>query len=401
MALFEYQALSKDGKRVRGSLDAASESAVRQSLTKQGMYPISVQASRSGTSQSFFGQLFRRSVSDKEKILFTKQLAVLIKSGVPLLQALELLADQFEGQLHTVLISIKDGVKQGQSLADGLEQYPKIFDTTYVQLVRAGEATGKLQTILERLVNYLERGQEVSKRIKSAMTYPIIQLTFVSLIVIVLLYFVVPTLTATFAAQKKELPTATKILVAASNFVINYYLFLIVAIILLILGYSSWAATNNGRITIDRIKLKLPIVGYFTRMGSIVQFSQTLGMLMESGVNLSDALDIVVKIVDNQVLKNALSVARDKIIKEGKISEYLKETGIFPPIAIYLLKTGEQSGQLDTMLLNVAQTYEADIKEYADGLTTLLEPIMLLIMALVVGFIVIAIALPLMKMGEI
>ncbi len=401
MALYSYQAYGKDGKKTKGTLDAPSQEAVLQQLAKQGMYPISVQIAKDQLgAQPWYKRLLQKKVSLKDKILFTKQLSVLLKSGIPLLQALELLIEQFEGRLKSIVISIKDGIKEGKSFADGLSKYPKVFDTIYVQLVRAGEASGKLEVILDRLVEYMERRAELQKKVKGALTYPIIQLIVVVIVIVGLLTFVIPTLTETLASQGAELPLSTRSLMATSDFLRTYYLYIAIFIIILVIAYRYWSKTPQGAKTIDNIKLKIPIIKFFTRMGAVVQFSRTLGMLMESGVNLSEALDIVVKIIDNRILKDALNKARENIIKQGKIAEYLRQTGIFPPIAIYLLKTGEESGQLDLMLLTVAKNYEADLSEFSDSLASKLEPIMLLIMAVVVGFVVMSVVQPMMKMTQ-
>jgi type II secretory pathway component PulF len=305
------------------------------------------------------------------------------------------------GTLRSILVNVKDDIKEGSSFADALKKYPKVFDNIYVQLVRAGEASGKLEIILERLTGFLERKEEMRSRIKSALSYPLMQLGVAVAVVAVMLVWVVPNMVANFAETGRELPTPTKILITISDFILNHYIILLVSIIGIYLVYKYWKSTVSGRRFIDKMKLRIPIVRYFARTGAVVQFSRTLGMLIESGVNLSEALDIVVKIIDNTVLKDALNEARDKIIKQGKIAEYLKETNLFPPIAIYLIKTGEQSGQLDFMLLTVAQNYEEDLKEAADGLASKISPILLIVMAGIVGFIVIAIAVPIMQMGEI
>lgn len=402
MALFAYQAFSKDGKRVRGTLDAPTPEAVREQLARMGLYPITISSTTEERASLFarLKSLISGKVSLKDKILFTKQLSVLLKSGVPLLQALELLIDQFSGKLKTILISVKDGIKEGRSLADGLAQYPKDFDNIYIQLAKAGEATGKLEVILDRLVDYLERRQLIIKRVKGAMTYPIIQLVVIVLVVIALLTFVLPNIAQSFSTGKQELPWTTSFLMGVSDFIRSYYLILIGSLIALVLLFRYWRSTPQGARTFDKIKLKIPIIKFFAQMGAIVQFSRTLGMLIESGVNLSDALDIVVNIIDNRILKDALMQARDKIIKQGKIAEYLRQTNIFPPIAIYLINTGEQSGQLDFMLLTVAKNYEDDLAEYADRLSTLLEPVMLIVMAVVVGFVVMAVMQPMLQQTQ-
>ena len=400
MALFSYQAFSKDGKKITGTIDAPSLQAAKEQLSKQGIYPISLAPSSFEAALPWYKRLFQKKITPKDIILFTKQLAVLLKSGVPLLQALELLIEQFEGTMRTILVRIKDEVKEGASFADALKRYPKVFDNIYVQLVRAGEASGKLEMILERLTAYMERRAEIRKRIRSALTGPIIQLVVAVAVVSVMLIFVVPSMAENFAEQGRELPMPTAILLSISHLFTRYYLIVIAVLIVGITGYRYWKSTASGARIIDQIKLKLPIIGYFTRTNAIVQFCYTLGMLLEGGVNLAEALDIVVNIINNRVLADALSEARDKIIKQGKIAQYLKQTKIFPPIATYLISTGEETGQLDKMLLTVAQNYEDELGEYADGLSAKIGPALLIVMAVIVGFIVIALMLPMTQMGE-
>lgn len=401
MPLYMYQAISKDGKKIKGNLDASSIVIAKDQLIKRGLYIVSItQAKEAEIEIPWYKKLFAGKVSAKDKILFTKQLAVLLKSGIPLLQSLELLTEQFEGKLRSILITLKDGIKEGQSLADGLKKYPKIFDNIYVQLVRAGEATGKLEVILERLTVYLERRQEIQKKIKGALTYPLTQLVIIGLVVVFLLVRVVPEIAKIFRTQGGELPATTATLITISDFITGHYLILIILLILLIMGFKFWVSRPQGAKAYDQIKLKLPLIRHFVKMNTVVQFSRTLGMLLESGVNLSEALDIVVNIINNRVLADQLMQARDKIIKQGKIAQFLKETNIFPPIAIYLINTGEQSGELGTMLLTVAQNYEVELSELTDSITAKIEPVMMVVMALVVGFIVLSIATPLVQMND-
>lgn len=400
MALYQYAAFSKEGKRVRGTLDAPSVASVKEQLVRQNLFPISIELKQLEAA-GWFSWIFTRSVSTKDKILFTKQLAILLKSGVPLLQSIELLTEQFTGQFNSMLVAIKDDLRQGSSLAEGLNKYPRTFETIYVQLVRAGEASGQLEVILERLTQYLERRDALRARVAAAVRNPLIQLGFIGLVVVGMLIFVVPTLVENFASQGKILPLPTRILMFISNLLTRYYILLGVGIVLLISAYKFWKATPSGGRIIDQIKLRIPVVKYLSRTNAVVQFSYTLGMLLEGGVNLAEALDIVVRIIDNRILADAISVARDKIIKQGKIAEYLKQSKIFPPIAIYLIETGEQSGQLDKMLLTVAQNYEQEVVELTDRLTDILRPIMTIGTAIIVGFIVMAIALPIMRMGEL
>jgi len=400
MPLYFYQAYAKDGKKVTGYIDASTTIQAKEQLTRQGMYPISISVAQEEQRIPFWQRLFARSVTVKDKIIFTKQLAVLLKAGVPLLQSVELLSEQFTGKMRTILVSIKDDLREGSSFANALNKFPSVFDKIYIQLVRAGEASGKLDLILERLTGYIERRAEITRRIKSALTMPIIQLTVVGVVVVALMTFVVPQLTQVFAGFGQELPAPTKILIAISTVFTTYFWVLLILIIIIGGSFWYWKSTASGARAMDKIKLKLPIIGNFTQLSAIVQFCQTLGMLLQAGVNLSESLDIVVKIVDNRILADALSEARDKIIKQGKIAQYLKQTNIFPPIATYMISTGEESGQLDFMLLTIAQNYEDELKDTADRLTTMLGPILLIVMAVIVGFIVYSVAVPMVSMGE-
>lgn len=402
MALYAYQALSKDGKKIQGTIDAPSPAGAREKVVSMGLFPTKINPVIEGAQgASWVRQLFEKRVSFKDKIFFTKQLAVLLKSGVPLVQSLELLSEQTEGQLRSIVIILKDGVKEGKSLADGLSMYPKIFDNTYIQLVRAGEATGKLEVILDRLTAYLERTENLKKKVNKALRGPLIQLSLIGIIVVFLLYFVVPSIAEVFEGQGAELPFATVILMTLSDALLHHYIALIVILVTMYALFRIWKATPAGTRIIDSLKLRIPLVRYFAKMGAVVQFCRTLGMLVEGGVNLAEALSIVVKIVDNSILVAALEQARENIIKQGKVAYYLKQTGFFPPLALYLINTGEQSGQLDTMLLTVAENYETEMAERADGLAEQIDPIMKIVMSLVVGFIVLAIVMPMMNMTEV
>lgn len=401
MALYIYQAFSKDGKRVSGTVDVASLKHAHEYLSSQGLFPIKIVIATEGASTGFsWKTLFERPVTPKDKLFFTKQLQVLLKSGVPLLDALDLLSQQTEGRLKTIIVSLRDNIKEGKSLADGLALYPKTFETIYIQLVRAGEASGKLDMILDRLTKYYERQEELRSKIRGALTYPIIQLCLIGAVAGALIFFVVPQIAVMFEKQKMELPLPTKLVIGVSNFLTSYYLFIFIGIAALYAAYRAWKATPAGAYAIDSMKLKLPIVGYFVQMGAVVQFSSTLGMLLEGGVGLAESLDIVCSIVDNKVLVTVLRDARDKIIKQGQIAQYLKQTNMFPPMAIYLINTGEQSGQLVQMLNQVADNYDADLREYSDALTTRLNPLMTVVMGLVIGFIMLAILVPIFSMGQ-
>jgi len=400
MPLYKHESFTRSGKNISGTIDATSQQAAKELLRGQGLMPVTITESSGAEGMSFLSSLFGAKVDHKTVIVFTKQLAVLLKSGVPLLKALELLVDQFEQPFQGILVSVKEGVKAGEAMGDQFAKHPHVFPNVYVQLVRAGEASGKLDMILQRLTDFLTRSAETQKRAKKAIRKPLTMLGMIGLIVVGMLSFVVPRMTEMFTKVGKELPGPTKILITLSDFLLNHYILLIGGCIIGYIFFQRWKRTDAGRLLIDEWVLRIPLISYFSKTKAVVQFSQTLGMLMESGVNLSEALDIVVKIVENRVLTKKLEEARDNIIKDGKIAAYLKETGMFPKMASYMISTGEESGKLAEMLLSVGNDYDAELFELTDTLTEAIDPIMKVVMGLIVMFIVAAIFLPIMQMGD-
>ncbi len=401
MPLFSHQSFNKKGELITGKIDATSLSAAKDLLRGQGLMPTKILSLEHEGAAHWYSFLFEKNIEFKSIILFTRQLSVLLRSGVPLLQAIELLTEQFDGQMQRVLISIKDGLKSGEPLASELAKHPRVFSNIYVQLARAGEASGKLEVILDRLTIYLERSEEQKKRIKKAMTYPIVMLGFALLVMVGFIVGILPRMTDMFTKSGQELPGPTQLMINMSDFLTNHYLGLSIGITLFVISFMYWSRTPNGRLKIDSFLLKAPLLTYFVKTKAVVQFCKTLGMLLESGVHLPEALDIVSNIVDNKVLVHKLSEARDKIIKEGKIAKYLKETGIFPSIASYMISTGEQSGKLAPMLLTVGNDYDGELNEIIDGMTAAINPIMTVVLAGIVVFIVLSIFMPIMQMGDI
>ena len=400
MPLYKYDSYNRSGAKVTGTIDASSAQAAKELLRGQGLMPIKITEVATESQGFSFAKLFERPIEPKTVILFTKQLSVLLRSGVPLLQAFELLLEQFEGSFKRLLVRIRDGIKSGESLAKELSKYPKIFSNVYIQLVRAGEASGKLDYILERLTEYLERTAETKRRIKKAMSAPIMMISFALIVVIGLLTFLVPKLLDIFTKMNQKLPGPTAFLAGISSAVLNHFTVIVGSFVGTITLFMYWKSTPSGKYAFDSLLLRLPLTAYFSRTKAVVQFCKTLGMLIESGVNLPEALDIVCKIVENKVLVKKLMEAREKIIKEGKIAKYLKQTGIFPNIASYMITTGEESGKLGQMLLSVGNDYERELNDLTDGLTAKISPIMTIVMAAIIGFIVMAIFMPIMNMGN-
>ena len=400
MPLYHYDSFSRRGKRITGTIDAPSLQSAKEILQGQGLMPVKIGEVGVGVKGFSVAGLFEKRVDVRTKIVFTKQLAVLLRSGVPLLQAFELLVEQFEKQFKQILINIKDGIKAGESLASQLARYPKVFSNVYVQLVKAGEASGKLHMILERLTEHLEKEELTRKRVKKAVSYPIFMLTFSGLVVVGLLVFLVPRITDMFIKMKKELPGPTLFLKNTSDFILENFTVLGIFLLVVLLFFAYWKSTEAGKYKLDELFLRFPLTSYFSKTKAVVQFCKTLGMLLESGVNLSEALDIVCNIVDNKVLVKKLRDARDKIIKEGKISKYLKETEIFPNIATYMISTGEESGKLADMLLTVGNDYDVSLTEITDSLVAKIGPVMTIVTGVIIAFIVISIFLPIVEMGD-
>ena len=401
MPLYRYKSFTRSGKNVTGTIDAPSPQGAKDMLQGQGLMPVEVVLASGAGGGSFFGSLFAPKVDEKTVLIFTKQLAVLLRSGVPLVDSLELLTEQFEQPFQGILIAVKEGVRSGEPLATQLSAHPTAFSNIYVQLVKAGEASGKLDQILLRLLDYLQRASETQKKVKKAMSKPLGMLGMIGAIVSLMLGFVVPRMSAMFTKTGQSLPGPTQLLLTLSGFLTNHYLILIIGSISFFVLFSKWKATPAGVRALDELTLKLPVISYFAKTKAVVQFSQTLGMLMESGVNLAEALDIVCNIVENKVLTQKLQEARDNIIKEGKIARYLSATGLFPKMASYMISTGEESGKLAEMLLTVGRDYDTELAELTDSLTSKIDPIMTAVVGGIVLFIVAAIFLPMLQMGDV
>ncbi len=402
MPLYKYESFNRSGKKIAGTIDASSKEMAKFTLQGQNLLPFKIEEVGTGSVGFSILSIFEPAIDLKIKVVFTKQLVVLLRAGVPLLKCLELLIEQFEGKFKRVLINVKDGVKSGQTFASELLKYPKIFPNVYVQLVKAGEASGKLHIILENLIEYMVREAETRKRVKKASSYPLFTLGFSFLVIIGLIVGLVPRITTMFAKMgNKELPAPTMFLKNLSDFFLANYISLISVIGLLVTFFLYWKSTKAGKKKLDYLFLKLPMISYFSKTKAVVQFSQTLGMLLNAGVNLAESLDIVTNIVENSILVEKLKDAKNNIIKEGKIAKYLRQTGIFPNIATYMIDTGEQSGNLGEMLLNVGRDYDEELRDITDSLVSKIGPVTTIVTGAMIGFIILSVFLPIVEMGDL
>ena len=402
MAFYLYQAFSREGKKVNGRLDATSIQAARDLLSQQGLYPVSVLLQTTDNfSYGIFSRFLQPSMTLQEKVFFTKKLAVLLRSGIALTDVLTLMIDQAPVALRGMITKLRDELKEGSSFAAALSLYPNNFPPLYIQLVRAGEASGQMEKVLNRLAYFLEEQAAFNQAISSAIRGPLIQLGLVFIIAGFLLTLIVPKIADVFkGVAGKALPSITVAVLALSDALLHHYHIIGIVAVIVSTLYIAWSHSSSGKFIIDTIKLKLPIIKYVTRMRAVIQFAQTLGLLLESGVNIAEALDIVVQIVDNQILVNALKKARDNIIKQGKVTEYLQKTALFSSESIHLIGTGEQSGSLDIMLMQVGNYSQEELSEFMRGITTLLNPLSMLILAGVVGTIIFAIMAPIMDLAN-
>jgi len=340
--------------------------------------------------------------------LFTRQLATLLDAGLPLVRSIRILQDQQAdgSQLKVVLRDIASGVEGGKTFSDALSKYPNVFDGLFVNMIRAGEAGGVLETILNRLADFSEKSEKLKKKVKSAMTYPAVVLSIAGIVVIFLLTFVVPRFQSMFSQQGKELPMITQTLIDVSNAMKGFVMLknpivTVVGVVLIIgsiAGIKFLMRTKGGRYAIDSFKINAPIFGELVKKVIVARFTRTLGTLIASGVPILQALDIVGDAVGNAVVGKAIGNVHASIKEGESIVQPLRESGIFDPMVVGMIDVGEETGTLSEMMIRVADTYDDDVDTAVDGLTSLLEPLLIVFLALIVGTIVIAMFLPLLSL---
>ncbi|MBN2539736.1 MAG: type II secretion system F family protein [Deltaproteobacteria bacterium] len=398
MPVYLWEGTTKKGETKKGEMEAPDESAVRIQLRRQRIRPGNIKKKPKDLFENI--PFLKQKVKEKDVVVFARQFATMINAGLPIIQCLDLLGEEEKNKTFAKIIkSIKDDIEGGSSLSDTLEKHPDIFDNLFINLVAAGEAGGILDVILNRLSAYMEKAMELKRKVKGAMTYPIVVLVVAIAVVILLLYKVVPVFEEMFSNMGSALPGPTQFLVDASRFVQNYILYIIGSMILAVFIFRRYYKTEGGRLRIDRTTLKLPVFGMLLKKVAVAKFSRTLSTMMTSGVPILDGLEIVSKTAGNKVVENALMETR-KSISEGKtIAEPLSESGIFPSMVVSMISVGENTGALDTMLEKIADFYDSEVDAAVNALTTLLEPIMMVFLGGVVGGMIIALYLPIFSMA--
>lgn len=345
---------------------------------------------------------FKKRVSTKSLVVFTRQLSTLIAAGLPLVKALRTLYDQLEpGALKDIIKNIAGEVESGTNFSEALSRFPKVFPEFYINMIKAGELGGMLQGILKRLSEFLDKSQKLKDRIKSALMYPAFVLMVAVLILIMLMIFVIPTFTSMFSELGGALPLPTKILIVASEVIRKAWYLLPIIPILLVLLYKLLIRNPDRKIFVDKIKLYIPVVGTLIHQISVARFSRTLGTLLSSGVPILNALETVKDIIGNEFIGRAVLQVRDSI-KEGEgVSGPMEASKAFPPLVVKMINIGEETGQLDKMLIQIADNFEEEVDVAISGLTSLLEPILIVLMGLVVGFIVVSMFMPLFSLANL
>jgi type IV pilus assembly protein PilC len=402
MAKFGWEARSKAGSPQKGVMEAASTAQVEAQLKRYGFTGITVKEQGKGFSMELkFPALGQKKVQTKELVVFTRQFATMIDSGLPLVQCLDILSGQQENKtFKEILVKVKESVESGSTFADALARHPAAFDQLYVNLVAAGEVGGILDTILNRLAAYIEKAMKLKKQVKGAMVYPITIMSIAVVVVGVILVFVIPTFAKMFADFGGELPAPTRLVIALSDFLTKYILVIIGAMFGVKFLIGKYYNTPNGRKTIDRMALNAPIIGPLVRKVSVAKFTRTLGTMIASGVPIMDGLDIVAKTAGNKIVEEAIYKVRQSISEGKTIAEPLAECGVFPPMVVQMISVGEATGAMDAMLNKIADFYDDEVDDAVGNMTSMMEPLLMVFLGTTVGGLVVAMYLPIFKLAS-
>ena len=402
MPVFEYKGLTKQGKNVKGTLDSENLRTARSRLKKDGIFVIDLK-NKKETKKRKAGSQANASVGVQDLANMTRLLSTLLKANVPMVDSLTAVSEQLENPvLAEVMADIKNNVNEGGQLYKSLAKYPKIFDTIYVSMVEAGELSGALDSILVRLAEFTENQNQLESRVKSALYYPLFMFFFTGLLMVVIFVYVIPKMVTVFeSAPELTLPWYTVAVIDFSNLLINYWIVIIAAIALGYLIFKNWKNTATGRKQYDRMLLNLPIIGKTARIVAVSRFTRTLSTLLQGGVPMLTAMGIVKNVVNNEILADAIALARDNISEGESVAGPLKKSGEFPPIVVHMINIGEKTGELENMLTQVSESYDFQVKTSIDGLTSLLSPLTIILMGGVIGIIVFAIMVPMFQMSNL
>jgi general secretion pathway protein F len=409
MPVYQYRGYRNDGGAATGIVDAENVKVARLKLRKEGVFPTDVVEQGNRSARTPEGLRVRTThpagrsstLTAQDLALMTRQFATLLVAGLPLVEAMGVLMDQAEKKsVKGLLAEIREQIRGGQSLSAAMETYPKDFSPIYIHMVRAGEASGALDQILFRLAEFLEKQLALKSKITNATLYPALMLVVGVSVLFFLMTFVVPKITAVFTSMKQTLPWPTVALMSVSRFFADYWMLIVGLVVGGMILVQRFIRTDSGRMTADRLILRLPLIGDVARMVSISRLAGTLSTMLASGVQLLEALDISRRVMNNRVLEEAVEGARQNIREGETIADPLKRSGEFPALVTHMIAVGERSGEMEEMLRRVSQIYDGEVDRVITRLTSLMEPIMILAMGVIVFFIVVAILLPIFEMGQ-
>ena len=397
MAVFAFSGRTRTGQVINGEMEAPNREAVVAQLRRQQVLATVIKPKARDIEISIPG--FGAKANEKDLAIITRQLATMIDAGLPLVQCLDILAQQQEKKfLKSTLQDIRQDVEGGSTFSAALKKHPKVFSGLYTNMVEAGEAGGILDTILNRLAAYIEKAMTLKKRVKTAMFYPATIVSVALVVVTFLLMYVIPTFEQLFAGFGASLPLPTVIVLKLSNFVQAYILFIIGGLVGTVVGLRMYYRTEGGKRAIDGLLLRLPIFGTLIRKVAVAKFTRTLGTLVSSGVGILDGLDITARTAGNKVVEDAILKARTTIAQGKTIAEPLQASKVFPPMVTQMIAVGEQTGALDRMLNKIADFYDEEVDSSVAGLTSLLEPLLVIFLGVIIGGVVIAMYLPIFKL---
>jgi type IV pilus assembly protein PilC len=398
MPEYTWRGVNRKGKKKKGEMEADSENFVRLTLRRQGIEPTKIKPKPKDLFANV--KFLQPKVTEKDIVIMTRQFATMIDAGLPLVQCLEILFSQQDNStFKRILKNIKEDVEEGSTFADALKRHPDVFDNLFVNLVAAGEIGGILDIILNRLAAYIEKAAKLKKKVKGAMTYPIVVMVIAIMVVAVILIFVIPVFEAMFADFGKALPVPTQIVVALSEFLQNYILYIVVGFVLLIFAFRRFYKTKKGRALVDRLILRLPVFGMLIRKVAVAKFTRTLGTMISSGVPILDSLEIVAATAGNMTIEEAIRETRQSISEGRTIAEPLADSEVFPSMVVQMISVGEATGALDTMLSKIADFYDDEVDAAVDALTAMLEPFMMVFLGGTIGGLVVAMYLPIFQMA--
>jgi len=400
-SLFEYEAKDRNGNKVTGELEADNKTAIATQLKEKGYYITNISVKKQSKDVSEIIN-FNNSVSTKELSVFSQQFATMIDSGISLVDSLQIMYDQMDNKFfRKSLEEILEDVETGVSLANAMQKHAKIFPTLYIELIRAGEAGGVLDIVLNKLADHYERQSKLNSMVKSALYYPLTILTVAILVVTFLVVQVVPQFVGMFSSLGANLPLVTRILLAISDFIRGYWWAILLFIVLMIFIFSRYRQTENGRLKTDKLILKIPVFGDMMQKIYLSRFSSTLSILVDSGVGLLESLSIVENVINNKVYSDALTMVRVQV-REGMslAAELDRYPKLFSLMVIQMTRVGEETGALPKMMVKISDFYDSEVETSVDGVITLIEPAMIVILAVVVGFVAVSIITPMFDMFQ-